>query len=50
MTDETVLRFSRDERDRRWQRIRASMARNSIDVILAPPHTGHHDHFSAYSR
>ena len=50
MMDETVLRFSRDERNRRWQRIRAAMARDGIDVIVAPPHTGHHDHFSAYSR
>jgi Xaa-Pro dipeptidase len=50
MTDETGLRFTRGERDRRWQRIRALMEREGIDVIVAPPHTGHHDHFSAYSR
>lgn len=26
------------------------MAQAGLDVIVAPPHTGHHDHFSAYSR
>lgn len=26
------------------------MARAGLDVIVAAPHTGHHDHFSAYSR
>ena len=26
------------------------MALDGLDVIVAPPHTGHHDHFSAYSR
>ena len=34
----------------RWQRVRDLMARDALDVIVAPPHTGHHDHFSAYSR
>lgn len=43
-------RFSAAERDRRWGRIRELMARDRIDVIVAPPHTGHHDHFSAYTR
>jgi Xaa-Pro dipeptidase len=50
MTDAIPMRFSRSERDRRWQRVRAAMARAGIDVIVVPPHTGHHDHFSAYSR
>jgi len=45
-----VPHFSQAERDRRWQRVRALMARDGIDVIVAPPHTGHHDHFSAYCR
>ncbi|MBN9085237.1 MAG: hypothetical protein BGP04_11745 [Rhizobiales bacterium 62-17] len=43
-------RFTLVERDRRWARVRELMARESLDVIIAPPHTGHHDHFSAYSR
>jgi Xaa-Pro dipeptidase len=44
------LRFSAAERDRRWRRVRAMMALAGLDVIVVPPHTGHHDHFSAYSR
>jgi Xaa-Pro dipeptidase len=50
MTNETMPRFSQAERDRRWQRVRALMARDELDVIVAVPHTGHHDHFSAYGR
>lgn len=49
MTDDGP-RFSLAERDRRWQRVRALMDAERIDVIVAPPHTGHHDHFSAYTR
>jgi Xaa-Pro aminopeptidase len=49
MTHDTP-RFSAAERDRRWRRVRTLMAQDGIDVILAAPHTGHHDHFSAYSR
>src|SRR3954447_26204490 len=45
-----VPHFSQAERDRRWARVRALMARDGIDVIVAPPHTGHHDHFQANSR
>ncbi len=45
-----VPHFSLAERDRRWARVRALMARDGIDVIVAPPHTGHHDHFSANVR
>ncbi|MDH7798907.1 MULTISPECIES: M24 family metallopeptidase [unclassified Beijerinckia] len=45
-----VPRFSMAERDRRWARVRELMARDGMDVIVATPHTGHHDHFSAYSR
>ena len=26
------------------------MDEDELDVIVAPPHTGHHDHFSAYAR
>jgi Xaa-Pro aminopeptidase len=50
MTDAILPHFSQAERERRWQRVRTLMARAGIDVIVAPPHTGHHDHFSAYSR
>jgi Xaa-Pro dipeptidase len=42
--------FSAAERDRRWRRVRELMASDGLDVIVAAPHTGHHDHFSAYSR
>jgi Xaa-Pro dipeptidase len=45
-----VPHFTLDERDRRWQRVRALMERDGLDVIVAPPHTGHHDHFSANAR
>lgn len=45
-----VPHLSRAERDRRWARVRELMARDGIDVIVAPPHTGHHDHFSANVR
>jgi Xaa-Pro dipeptidase len=43
-------RFSAAERDRRWGRVRELMVQDEFDVLVAPPHTGHHDHFSAYSR
>ncbi len=43
-------RFSIEERDRRWARVRALMRRDGVDVIVVPPHTGHHDHFSANAR
>lgn len=50
MDHKTLLHFSMAERDRRWARVRALMAADGIEVIVVPPHTGHHDHFSAYSR
>jgi Xaa-Pro aminopeptidase len=50
MTGETMPQFTAKERDRRWRHVRELMARDEIDVIVAPPHTGHHDHFSAYGR
>jgi Xaa-Pro dipeptidase len=50
MQDISAPRFSTAERARRWARVRELMARDGIDVIVAVPHTGHHDHFSAYSR
>jgi Xaa-Pro dipeptidase len=45
-----VPHLSLAERDRRWARVRALMARDGLDAIVAPPHTGHHDHFSANVR
>lgn len=42
--------FSTQERDRRWAKVRALMRSEGIDVIVVPPHTGHHDHFSANAR
>jgi Xaa-Pro aminopeptidase len=48
--DAAALRFSRAERDRRWQRVRVLMEQDGLDAIVAAPHTGHHDHFSAYTR
>lgn len=50
MSDEIFPRFSLAERDSRWSRVRALMAKDRLDAIVAVPHTGHHDHFSAYSR
>lgn len=44
------MRFSVAERDRRWDRVRELMVEEGLDAIIAVPHTGHHDHFSAYSR
>ena len=38
------------ERDRRWACLRTLMDRDGFDVIVTPPHTGHHDHFQANSR
>ncbi len=50
MNDAYLPRFTNVERDRRWGRVRELMARDKFDVIVVVPHTGHHDHFSAYSR
>jgi Xaa-Pro aminopeptidase len=52
MSDEAVptAQFSLAERDSRWRRVRALMERDGLDVIVVPPHTGHHDHFSANAR
>jgi Xaa-Pro dipeptidase len=49
-TETFTPQFSRAERDARWARVRALMKRDGIDVIVVPPHTGHHDHFSANAR
>ena len=45
-----VPRFSVKERDSRWARVRALMDRDAIDVLIAPPNTGHWDHFQANVR
>jgi Xaa-Pro dipeptidase len=33
--------FTLAERDRRWSRVRQAMAHERIDLLLAPPHSGH---------
>ncbi len=33
--------FTLAERDRRWARVREAMANEGIDLLLAPPHSGH---------
>ncbi|HEY3115795.1 MAG TPA: M24 family metallopeptidase [Chloroflexota bacterium] len=43
-------RFSLAERDRRWQAVRALMARDGIDVIIAPPNTGNSTDWQADAR
>lgn len=43
-------RFSLTERDRRWAAVRAAMAAEGIDVILAPQNTGHSMDFQADAR
>ncbi|MCH8199403.1 MAG: hypothetical protein IIA54_04980 [Chloroflexi bacterium] len=45
-----VPRFSLEERERRWARVRGLMDRDGIDVLVAPPNTGHWDHFQANVR
>ena len=43
-------RFSLAERDRRWKAVRAKMAEQHIDVIVAPQNTGHSMDFQANTR
>lgn len=43
-------RFTLAERDRRWAAVRAAMAAEGIDVILAPQNTGHSMDFQADAR
>src|SRR5579862_2077628 len=45
-----VPRFSRQERDRRWARVRALMERDGLDVIVAPTNTGGWDSLQANAR
>jgi Xaa-Pro aminopeptidase len=39
-----------DERDRRWKAVRALMARDGIDVIIAPPNNGNSTDWQADAR
>lgn len=39
--------FSLAERDRRWARLRALMARAGLDAVVAVPNSGHWDQFQA---
>lgn len=45
-----VPHLSVAERDRRWAKVRDLMDRDGLDLIVAPAHTGHHDHFQANVR
>src|SRR5437879_2966041 len=51
-TDETYdyRRFSIGERDRRWRAVRELMARDGIDVIVAPPNNGNSTDWQADAR
>src|SRR5437899_6138682 len=43
-------RFSIQERDRRWGRVRAAMAEKGLAAIVAFPHTGHNAQWEADAR
>src|SRR5919199_6760171 len=43
-------RFSLAERDRRWNAVRERMARDGIDVIIAPPNPGNSTDWQADAR
>src|SRR5438270_8192780 len=43
-------RFSLAERDRRWKAVRERMARDGIDVIIAPPNNGNSTDWQADAR
>lgn len=43
-------RFSLQERDRRWNAVRERMARDGIEVIIAPQNTGHSTDWQADAR
>lgn len=45
-----VPRFSIQERERRWDRLRAAMRAEGIDAIFVPPNTGLWDQFQANVR
>ena len=43
-------RFSLAERDRRWQAVRKLMARDGVDIIIAPPNNGNSTDWQADAR
>ena len=43
-------KFSVQERDQRWGRVRKMMAEQGLDVIITYPHTGHNAQWEADSR
>lgn len=43
-------RFSRGERDRRWENVRRLMDREDLAVVVVPAHSGHSTDFQANSR
>jgi len=43
-------RFTRAERERRWSRVRHLMARDGLDVIVAPGNSGAWEHLNANAR
>lgn len=45
-----IPKFSLAERERRWARVRALMARDDLDAIVVPPNTGLFDMFQANAR
>lgn len=45
-----IPKFSLFERERRWGRVRALMARDDIDAVFVPPNTGLFDAFQANCR
>ncbi len=45
-----IPKFSLAERERRWARVRALMARENLDAIFVPPNTGFFDMFQANGR
>ena len=51
MTEQVEMpRFSLQERDRRWARVRKAMAERDLACIIAYPHTGHNAQWEADSR
>lgn len=45
-----IPKFSLEERERRWQRVRRLMQRDDLDALFVPPHTGLFDMFQANTR
>ncbi|HLH25751.1 MAG TPA: M24 family metallopeptidase [Chloroflexota bacterium] len=49
-SDTLIPMFDRAERDRRWARLRAAMARAGLDCLVGFPNSGHWDQFQAAVR